>query len=885
MNTRLGKSFGLAFVVAVGILALMFALGTFNAQKVGAQAPNTMVMEDTILVAPANPSPGANSEVKVSFQSLRGLDNFTNVTITLEGWGLPASIDIKDILMHELTIDGDGVATITAASSGLPVDVTVDGDDIILQFDDDTVEKQFGFEGVQPTSGRTQVVIRKRAGLTAPATAGSYDVTVDDETEEDAVTVRPALKIDPTKGGGSTEIEVSGKAFADGTGSLFTEYLSTPDANNDGIVDVIAYIGEITDVLPVAVGDGDAGDGVPDDFPVDDDNMEWGIDVDGDGDADYQIFSSNATGDAVINTTTYVAFALETDAGVDVPDNTVPGNREMRIIINGSPFANDAVTPPVVATPPSLPKTNYTDMEFLKDVTVADGAFSTTIEAKDLVFKGAANRSQIRITDANGGVARKPFQVTGTLTLGSDSVGKGKILEIALSNWIANVPTRVTIGGVDVADAAKGDDEETGDVVESTFVDEDGNYVAAPAKVDIDEGGLTLYVKVTGDDVRLGTKTVVLFDDTAAEGDERLDGSSVEITAVGLDVSPSSAVAGQVITVEGSGFTDPSTLTEITVDGIKQTTLTNRRTVISTAVLSGGRIVVSFKVPDGVTDGSQIIRVTDGGSRIGEGTLVVPEPTITLEPPISRRGTTVYVSGTGFPADSNISLDYGDAEPGIATGRTDGTGTFMSSFAIPSTAGIGDDVMVKASITLGEVGYTDEATHSVPDLAITVTPEMARSGDTIVIVGTGFPRFSDVEWKIGAGDENFRATTTRTDDIGDFTMSITMPGIDPGTHVLQVQAGTETGSWVLNVPEAAVITTMTSEEAFAELISADNLIVVWYFDNDTKGWSFYDPRPEVAAAVDLTMVNTGDNVWIQITADQMFQGEMRRAGWNLVTLN
>ena len=36
MNTRLGKSFGLAFVVAVGILALMFALGTFNAQKAGA---------------------------------------------------------------------------------------------------------------------------------------------------------------------------------------------------------------------------------------------------------------------------------------------------------------------------------------------------------------------------------------------------------------------------------------------------------------------------------------------------------------------------------------------------------------------------------------------------------------------------------------------------------------------------------------------------------------------------------------------------------------------------------------------------------------------------------------------------------------------------------
>ena len=41
MNTRLGKSFGLAFVVAVGILAVMFALGTFNAPKAG--RPSTAV--------------------------------------------------------------------------------------------------------------------------------------------------------------------------------------------------------------------------------------------------------------------------------------------------------------------------------------------------------------------------------------------------------------------------------------------------------------------------------------------------------------------------------------------------------------------------------------------------------------------------------------------------------------------------------------------------------------------------------------------------------------------------------------------------------------------------------------------------------------------------
>ena len=56
MNTRLGKSFGLAFVVAVGILAVMFALGTFNAQQVAAEATGTPT------IVPASPDPGANVE-------------------------------------------------------------------------------------------------------------------------------------------------------------------------------------------------------------------------------------------------------------------------------------------------------------------------------------------------------------------------------------------------------------------------------------------------------------------------------------------------------------------------------------------------------------------------------------------------------------------------------------------------------------------------------------------------------------------------------------------------------------------------------------------------------------------------------------------------------
>ena len=50
MNTRLGKSFGLAFVVAVGILAVMFALGTFDGQKAGANVKSNPEPTATLTV-------------------------------------------------------------------------------------------------------------------------------------------------------------------------------------------------------------------------------------------------------------------------------------------------------------------------------------------------------------------------------------------------------------------------------------------------------------------------------------------------------------------------------------------------------------------------------------------------------------------------------------------------------------------------------------------------------------------------------------------------------------------------------------------------------------------------------------------------------------------
>ena len=864
MNTRLGKSFGLAFVVAVGILALMFALGTFNSQKAGAQQTADLVVAGSIVIESDTPSAGAAVEVKLTFDAgTEPVGDFGILEIELEGYGIPSDIDPKHVLLRDTGTPDP--------ANGNPVEVTVSGQVISIELSADVEDKTAIFG-----SGNTDtiIVIRKRAGLTAPALAGTYDVRIGDETATDAVTVSASLSLDPKKGGSSTEIEVSGKAFADGTGTLYTEALESPDGNDDGIVDAL-----------IITNDGAT---IPDTSAEND----FTLDNNGDDTKDFDILE-NAAGDGYV--------AVEIDA-----DNTSPVTE---YTINGNPRA----TPP---SAPSLPAANYEKAAKLKDVTVDEGAFSTTIEAEDLVIGGDKGRSSIRITDANGDEARAVFQVTGTVTLGADSVGKGRVLKISLSDWITDTPNVVKIGGVpvDITD-------EDGDAVastETTLPDSDPptpnvteSYLTYVTLEGDDEDGAVFYVKVGGD-VGLGSKTVVLFnrvttldnngttgeddptptDDTTTHDDTRLNSSNVDVTALGLTVSPTSAVAGQEVTVEGTGFSSASDnqLDELTVGGKPQTRLSNRNPVNEYDVLSGGRIVITFAVPEEVTHGSKTIRITDDAGRVGEVALTVPKPAVTLDPEISRRATTVTVSGTGFPADENISIDYGETEDGIASGRTNNSGDFTASFAVPSDAGIGGKVDVTAGVDVDgddsgseTTSYSADAEHMVPDKGITVTPDVVSSGDSVEIDGTGFPRYSDVEVKIGDG--NFRTTNDRTDSVGDFTTSVIIPGIDPGTHVIQVDAGGEIGTWVITVPEAAVITTRPSADVFEPLATAGVLTVVWYFDNDTKGWSFYDPRPEVAAAVDLTEVTSGDNVWIQVTADVDFQGEMLTTGWNNITLD
>ena len=867
MNTKAVKSFGLALIVAVGVLALLLATGTFSPQKAGAQ----VLDEDdtTLMIDPNEPGAGARVQIELSFDSTASVDDFETMEIELEGYTIPEDIERRDVLVRS----GSGTP-----ANGLPVAVTVEGNVISLELNEDDDQDTPGI-----ASGQSVVVVlRKSAGITAPALAGTYDVRVDDRTFENAVTVSPSLSLNPTKGGGSTEVAVSGKAFADGTGSLYSETLTNPDQNNDGIIDTLIVGDEDDDNTPNIPGVADTND--------------YTLDVNGDGEMDYHLFFVALVAEDTSTTPTTPAVAAHHVAvpipATGDPVSTVDDAVELGYTISAAPAPTGDATTPVENTP-TMPDPTYTGAEHLKDVMVSDGAFSTTVSAEDLEFGGSENMSYVRITDADGDDARARFQVTGTMTLGADSVGKGRLLKISLSDWIIDLPDEVKIGGVRVAMDV--DDADTEDANESTWYDGDGEQMATaptPAMLTADPAGaLDFQVKVSGD-VGLGTKSVVLFDGGTALAGAR---ASVAITASELTVSPSTAVVGREVTVTGSGFTDD--VAEIKVGGVAHCATVAKCAI---EVASGGRVVAAFNIPDDATlakAGDYSIMITDSSGRVGTAMVTIPERTITVDPAESRIGSTIDLSGNGWPSGSPANL-VGIYYDGIqyASAVTGSDGTWSASISVPHAAGVGTTHKVEAMATVGggdTANVMQEEDHKTPDAVVTLSSAQAERGSYVTVSGENFHTFQTV--KILIVDSDVTPSGLTTDADGSFSGRILVPGLSLGNKNLKVTVNDVPVVEFLEIvdaPATPVVTSNDPADVFASLIEAGALDAVWVYNNDDGKYRGFIPGAtdsEMMLAetlgIALTEVNSGDIAWINLNADATFQGTEYTAGWKLVTIN
>ena len=503
---------------------------------------------------------------------------------------------------------------------------------------------------------------------------------------------------------------------------------------------------------------------------------------------------------------------------------------------------------------------------------ISGGKFTATISVEAPPFvNGPMNYIHVRDAAGDSAAAGKAFTLNGKVTAPETMVKGSVALEVELEEATVNADIdSVTIGGVSVLWGIPG----TADVPYAPALTQTGVTTG-------DQGSVTININVPGT-VATGSKELALFND--ANPAVKLGSTMVEITALAVSLTPSTAVPGQTVDLDGAKFTASGTIGTLTVDAEDvEPKPTNTAT-------TNGRFFVTFKIPD-VGDGTHVVQLIDDMGKIGEGTVTVPKPTITIDPPSSRRGTPVKVSGTGFPAADSINITYDGADSGFA--RSDSSGNWEAVITVPPSAAIGEESNIVAERKQGDSGdsrKSDAVKHMVPESELTLSTAAAPSGEMITITGTGFPPYSGITVEFGSNGAS--PVGVNTDENGDFTAQVQVPLLNPGTsHLVKVVVGGPTGKTVtelFTIASTPVVTVQSSADAFADLIAADNLIVVWYFDNDTKAWSFYDPRPEVAAAVDLTEVDSGDIVWIQVGMNQEFPGvtpSSLTAGWNQVTIN
>ena len=96
-----------------------------------------------------------------------------------------------------------------------------------------------------------------------------------------------------------------------------------------------------------------------------------------------------------------------------------------------------------------------------------------------------------------------------------------------------------------------------------------------------------------------------------------------------------------------------------------------------------------------------------------------------------------------------------------------------------------------------------------------------------------------------------------------------VPGFDPGIANLIVKVGS--GQQESTAVGTFTVTELTESPAEVTTVGAalaplgDSLERVFYFDNRTKVWSFFDPRPVFASANDLTEIVEGEVYWIKVT--------------------
>ena len=142
------------------------------------------------------------------------------------------------------------------------------------------------------------------------------------------------------------------------------------------------------------------------------------------------------------------------------------------------------------------------------------------------------------------------------------------------------------------------------------------------------------------------------------------------------------------------------------------------------------------------------------------------------------------------------------------------------------------------------------------------------AGSTVTVTGEGFKRYTTVT-SLEVGDIDVTPSPKPTTDTnGTLSFDFVVPGTDTGVQTVELNIGGTTASKGYTVTSDIVSDVITPvADALEPLLTAGTLASAFYFNNSTKEFDFHIVDDAFADANNLTDVQGGEPLWIEVTAD------------------
>ncbi len=851
-----------------------FLVAALVAAMAGSLMPTKVVGQavETATVTPSTTRAGAVAEFVIVLTGADHVVNVGKVELKFSHAQVPASIDRTDISVADAstaslltvapTISGSTISFFTPIGSPTRVVISssagvrnanfpTDAAKVTVNGTDSAVYSVTQYLSIKPASQSRNGTVTVTGGGFSAGTSGS--ISLYDDGIRGVSDFIMALNTDGTPsltGADPEAVDVSG---ADVIRSIPLPADADLTKDEDGAITGVSAAGILKGI---AAREYPTGDPCPEDTDLTELVSGTGENNRACNDDDDVAASTSGTGG------TYNVDSSGALSGSFVASSGTAGGGVVQVLDLGSgkTISTSAYTQKASATPASEEVSLGSTLSITLTDFAAGSEFSATIAGQDRTFTPNTAKTKGDLVIAQDeGTGTKRVAITGTRMVSSNMQDSGTTADVdeaamvevkqTVSFLITIVSRTLTVSPSSTvpgqAVTVTGSGFATIQRVNLTLGNAAGLSAASIAdNIAVNTDGTFLYTgKVPFNDntVKAGSKLWRAVDASDADG-RAATSSGFTIQKRAITLSPSTSNPGSTVEVYGSGF---GVTTRGTVNSQVTLNLEDSAGVpISSAVFgpfpvsSSGEFSGAIQVPTSVGVSSITVKATDnngGGStpdtdqtggfddnQTATAMLRVPTGVISVSPDSASTGTVITVSGSGFPAQTNLAeLFFGDANAlPVPAPATDVDGNFTVTLTVPA-APRGGSLAPGAVVIKAKVASIEGTTSfTIPGPSITLSTSEARPGESISLSGTGFSAYSNVG-TINVGQQNQAPTPNPlTDGIGDFTAEVLIPALNPGAYTITVRTSPAfTATAPIRILSSTVGNVVPAETAFQALTS------------------------------------------------------------------